>query len=181
MTQIPPPTIASRLIYGCMGLGGGWNDEETRRHLSTKALRVVQEIISLAGRNPRPFLWLLHVKGDSEYHFTHGANVALLSILLGFRLRLDRNRICELGAAALFHDLGYLWLPQEIHEKREPFTDDERRIMATHPVLGVNLLLKLKTLNEAAMKRLVVVYEHDMQSNGYPQVKWPHRLQVLLL
>lgn len=182
LNQVDDNTLAT-LLYAKMVVLlretiRGWNNEETRRYLGTRATRVIQEVISLAARNPNPFLWLLHVKGDREYHYTHGANVALLSILMGFRLRLERNRICELGIAALFHDLGYLWLPPELLAKKTPYSEEERRLMASHPILGVNLLLRLKNLNEALMKRLVVVFEHDMLSNGYPRLVWPQGLHL---
>src|SRR6185369_8199172 len=91
-----------------------WEDETSRNYLGAKVTRVVQGIISLAERNSKPFHWLIHVKDDREYLFTHGTNVALLSILMGLRLGVDRNRLCELGAGGLFHDLGHLLLPPEL-------------------------------------------------------------------
>ena len=152
-----------------------WENEETRRYLGARATRVVQEMITLAQHDPRPFLWLIQVKNDSEYLFTHGANVALLSILMGLRLGLDRNSLCQLSTAALFHDMGHI---HGLCGKEGSFTREERESMALHPVHGVNLLLGLRTLNEALLKRMIVVFECNIQSNSYPRKSWPPGLHL---
>jgi HD-GYP domain-containing protein (c-di-GMP phosphodiesterase class II) len=155
-----------------------WDDESARSYLGARVTRVVQGIISLVEQNPRPFLWLIHVKDDREYLFTHGANVALLSILLGNRLGIDRNRLCTLGGAALVHDLGHLLLPRELDSKEEAFSGEDRKAMALHPVHGVNLLLQLRRLDDPILTRIVVVFEHNIASNGYPCREWPRGLHL---
>jgi HD-GYP domain-containing protein (c-di-GMP phosphodiesterase class II) len=94
---------------------------------------------------------------------------------MGLRLGLDRNRLCQLSTAALFHDMG------RIHENRGKdgsFTKEDRESMALHPVHGVNLLLGLRSLNEALLKRLIVVFECNIESNGYPRKSWPPGLHL---
>ena len=152
-----------------------WENEEARRYLGARATRVIQQMITLAQDSPRPFLWLIQVKSDREYIFTHGANVALLSILMGLRLGLDRNSLCQLSTAALFHDMGHL---RELCGKSGSWTREEEESIALHPVHGVNLLLGLRTLNEALLKRLIVVFECNIQSNGYPRKSWPPGLHL---
>ena len=152
-----------------------WENEESRRYLGARATRVVQEMITLAQHDPRPFLWLIQVKSDREYMFTHGANVALLSILMGLRLGLDRNNLCQLSTAALFHDMGHI---HDMCGKKGSFTEEEKKAVALLPVHGVNLLLRLRTLNEALLKRLIVVFECNIESNGYPRKSWPPGLHV---
>jgi len=146
-----------------------WDSADRRHYLGARTKRVVQQIISLAERSPRPFQWLIHVKSADEYLSTHSANVAILSILTGLRIGLERSRVCALGMAALFHDMGRIGLPGDLLAKTTTFDADEIRAMARHPVLGVNLLLKLGTLNETLLERLVVVWEHNIESNGYPR------------
>jgi len=149
-----------------------WEDETARSYLGARVTRVVQGIISLAERNSRPFHWLIHVKDDREYLFTHGTNVALLSILMGLRIGIDRNRLCELGAGALFHDLGHLLLPAELAANKNLSTEG-RKALALHPVHGVNLLLRLRRIDESVLTRIAVIFEHNLVSNGYPRPDWP--------
>ena len=72
-----------------------WENEEARRYLGARATRVIQQMITLAQDSPRPFLWLIQVKSDREYIFTHGANVALLSILMGLTPHAGQERDCQ--------------------------------------------------------------------------------------
>lgn len=155
-----------------------WEDSSARSYLGTRTTRTIQGIISLAERNPRPFLWLIHVKDSEEYLFNHGANVALLSILLGCRLGIDRNRLCALGAAALFHDLGAFWLPPAAIARKDSFQEEDREALRRHPVHGANLLLGLRRLDEAALARLAVVFEHNIATSGYPRREWPGGLHL---
>jgi HD-GYP domain-containing protein (c-di-GMP phosphodiesterase class II) len=150
-----------------------WDDETTRNQLGARSTRIIQGIITLAERDRRPFLWLLQVKNEREYLFTHGANVALLCILVGLRLGIDRNRLCDLGAAALFHDLGHICLPPEVRTKTGLFSEEDYKAMALHPIHGTNLLLKLKNLQPSLLARIVVNFEHNIASNGYPRKSWP--------
>jgi len=142
-----------------------WEHEDTRRFLGARTKRVLQQIISLAERSPRPFLWLAHVKDDSEHLYAHSTNVALLSVLIGLRLGIERNRIADLGMAALFHDLGRISLPGRVLAERGRFDADERSSMARHPIHGVNLLLGTG-------------FEHNIDSNGYPRKHWPPGLHL---
>jgi HD-GYP domain-containing protein (c-di-GMP phosphodiesterase class II) len=155
-----------------------WENEEVRSYLGARSTRVIQGMISLAERNRSPFLWLVTVKSGSEYENTHGANVALLSILLGHRLGINRSRLCELGAAALYHDLGLLSVPGEARSEDGRFDDEARQAMARHPIHGVNLLLKLRKLNLTLLTRVAVVFEHNIASNGYPRKSWPRGLHI---
>jgi len=150
-----------------------WEHEDTRRYLGARTKRVIQQIISLAERSPRPFLWLAHVKDDSEYLYAHSTNVALISVLIGLRIGLTRNEIAELGIAALFHDLGRIALPGRVLAKRGEFDAGERMTMARHPVHGVNLLLGTGSLSEPILRRLIVIFEHNIDCNGYPRKHWP--------
>src|SRR5207249_9040616 len=46
-----------------------WEDETVRSYLGARITRVVQGMISLVEKNPRPFLWLIQVKDEREYLF----------------------------------------------------------------------------------------------------------------
>ncbi|MHC4469428.1 MAG: HD-GYP domain-containing protein [Planctomycetota bacterium] len=155
-----------------------WEHDDTRRYLGARAKRVMQQIISLAEISTHPFLWLAHVKDEDEYLYTHSANVALLSILVGLRLGFDRNRACELGLAALFHDMGRIGLPTNLLTEKGMYGEGEREEMARHPIYGVDLLLRVGALNESLLRRIVVVFEHNIDANGYPRESWAPGLHL---
>ena len=59
----------------------------------------------------------------------------------------------NLTMAALNMDIGKLFIPNNILNKPEKLTDDENKIMMTHPVLSV---AKLKKANVANPKMLSI-------------------------
>jgi HD-GYP domain-containing protein (c-di-GMP phosphodiesterase class II) len=176
-SQVAPLLYAKLVVILRMSLRH-WEDEDRRSLLGSRGRRVLQHIITRAEKDPRPFLWLSNVKEEDEYLYTHSANVALLSLLIGLELGIERGKVCDLALAALFHDLGRIRLPAKVLRSTEKFTDRERGLMARHPIHGMNLLLGLKKLNEPLLQRLVVVFEHNIESNGYPRKSWPRGLHL---
>jgi HD-GYP domain-containing protein (c-di-GMP phosphodiesterase class II) len=155
-----------------------WQNEELRSWLATRAKRAVQDVIDAAARNDRPFRWLVHHEDPGENLVTHSANVALLSILIGLRARLPRASVRDLGVAGLFHDLGRITVPAHVRFRAGKFGEEELREVKQHPIHGANMLLGLETSNASLLKTLVVVFEHNIDSNGYPRREWPAGLHL---
>lgn len=100
----------------------------------------------------------------------HAVNVALLSMALAERLGEDERVARELGMAALLKDIGAARLPQELTTKPDALTEDEQRLMRTHPVEGARLLIRTQQPLELAA---VVAYEHHVGAagGGYPRLR----------
>ena len=55
---------------------------------------------------------------------------------------MSKEKIENIGFAALFHDIGKINVPDEILKKPGKLTDEEYEIMKKHPVWGQKLILK---------------------------------------
>jgi HD-GYP domain-containing protein (c-di-GMP phosphodiesterase class II) len=151
-------------------LGAGTEDGANETFLLSRLKRALQEIVSTSEQAPLAYLGLVNVKNYDDYVVNHSANVAVISILLGRKLGLERRELCELGVAAALHDSGKVHIPVELLSKARDFTPDDRQAMARHPVEGVLALLRrARSLDRATMCRLVVMFEHNTASNGYPE------------
>jgi HD-GYP domain-containing protein (c-di-GMP phosphodiesterase class II) len=85
-----------------------------------------------------------------------------VAMLLG----LHRDQVERIAEAALLHDVGKLEVPEEILHKPGPLTEDEWEIIATHPVAGERILLRIPDLAPIAP---VVRHEHEhWDGSGYP-------------
>ena len=73
--------------------------------------------------------------------------------------------------AALFHDIGKSRVPQSILNKTGGLTDDEWRLIAAHPWLGVLALFQVRGAQELPYRAMVVAHEHHMKLDltGYPR------------
>jgi hypothetical protein len=128
---------------------------------------------------------------DSVYTlvYPHEADLAegRLSVLaplgtavLGQRVGIGRNRLVELGMAALFHDIGKSRIPLEVLNKPAPFNEQEWTVMRRHPVLGVKELLKLKGVDALTARIMQGSFEHhlNLDGSGYPRVEYPRGVSL---
>jgi len=104
-----------------------------------------------------------------EYTYTHSTNVSILNIAQGMALGMSDDLIHEVGVAALLHDTGKLFVPEEVLNKPGKLTDTDWEMIRSHPLRGAEYLLDNPGIPPLAV---VVAYEHHMQydNSGYPQV-----------
>ena len=143
-----------------------------------KAKKIVQSLVDLCADEPSAFLGLSTIKDFDEYTYNHSVNVCILSIAFGQKLGLDKRQLCDLGAAALFHDIGKTDIPREVLNKVGKFSDQEWALMQSHPVLGVKAILRMKGFGESTIYRILVAFQHHIgiDGSGYPNRRNPKPL-----
>ena len=116
------------------------------------------------------------VRTYSEYTYTHATNVAILSMFLAESIGLEDFIVHEIGIAALLHDVGKLFIPQNILEKKGKLTDIEFSKIMEHPINGADYLLNIDDLTPLAP---LAAFEHHIKYNGggYPRLKRIKRKQ----
>lgn len=133
--------------------------------------RVVQLMIDLLYSHEQNVLGLSTIRSRDRSSQHHAANVCILSLIMGRRLGMSKFQLCELGLAALFHDIGYADIPREIFEKPGRLTPRERQIVENHPLFGVKKVMKLKGLDALSSRIITGIYEHHLMADlsGYPR------------
>ncbi len=136
-----------------------------------KIKRVVQGIVDQILNEETSLIGLTTIRDYDEYTFTHSVNVCIFSVALGKRLGLSKLQLYDLGMAALFHDIGKSRVPQSILNKSGGLTDEEWRLIASHPWLGVLALFRVRGAQELPYRSMVVAHEHHMKRDltGYPR------------
>lgn len=136
-----------------------------------KIKRVVQGIVDQILSDETSLMGLTTIRDYDDYTFTHCVNVCIFSVALGRRLGLTRLQLYDLGFAGLFHDIGKSRVPVEIIQKPEMLTEDEWRLVAAHPWLGVLALFQLREQSEFPYRSMLVAYQHHMKQDltGYPR------------
>jgi HD-GYP domain-containing protein (c-di-GMP phosphodiesterase class II) len=143
-----------------------------------KVKRAVQGIVDQVLSNEVSLVGLTTIRDYDEYTFTHSVNVCIFSIAIGRRLGLTRLQLYDLGMAALFHDVGKSRVPLEVLTKPGALTEEEWRIMQSHPWLGVLTLFGLRGYGESPYRGMIVAMEHHMKTDltGYPRTLRPRSL-----
>lgn len=134
-----------------------------------KARFAINSMVASIQRNRTPLITLASLKAHDEYTFSHAVNVAVLTLVQGEALGLDRQTLNDLGIAALLHDMGKLKVPEEILKKPGKLTSEEFELIKLHPADGAKILMNTPGISKLAY---VVTFEHHIKYDlsGYPVV-----------
>jgi hypothetical protein len=85
-------------------------------------------------------------------------------------LGFSGENLHQMGVASLLHDVGKIFIPEEILNKPGKLSQDERAIIETHTVKGARYLLGLEGIPKLAV---ISAFEHHLKydGSGYPSIK----------
>ncbi len=107
------------------------------------------------------------MKDKDDYLFTHSINVALLSILIGRWLKCDKETTRLLGLAGLLHDVGKVFIEDEILNKPDKLTDEEFEEIKKHSILGYNFASEHEWIPHE-VSRAILLHHERADGSGYP-------------
>ncbi len=136
-----------------------------------KIKRAVQNIVDQVLNNEVSLVGLTAIRDYDEYTFTHSVNVCIFAISIGKRLKLGKRQLYDLGVAALVHDVGKSRVPLDLIQKEGALTEEEWRMMQSHPWYGVLALFQMQQSMDLPYRGMVTAYEHHMKVDltGYPR------------
>jgi hypothetical protein len=135
----------------------------------TSIMRVVKGFILAFRREANPFLALVPVREMDEYTFTHSIDVCILNLAQGMSLGFEGQLLHDIGVAAMLHDVGKVFVPQEILNKPGSLEEWEWEAIRLHTVKGAEYLLNMPGLPRLAV---LSAFEHHLKYDlsGYPKV-----------
>jgi HD-GYP domain-containing protein (c-di-GMP phosphodiesterase class II) len=142
--------------------------------------RAVQMIVDQVLNNEISMVGLTTIREYDEYTFTHSVNVCIFSIALGKKLGFSKVQLCDLGMAALLHDVGKARVPAEVLNKAGKLDDREWKIIQAHPWYGALTLFSMRGYEEIPYRSILVAHEHHMKMDltGYPKVVRPRKMGI---
>ena len=151
-----------------------WLHEQLQRqeelHLAEAEALVRSLTVAMHG-DRQMLIPLLRLREYDEYTTTHALNVAVLAMAFTEFLGLSPKDVRAFGIAGLLHDIGKVRVPREILMKPGLLTEEERRIINSHPVEGARIIFETEEQLELAA---VVAYEHHIMidGGGYPALRF---------
>jgi putative nucleotidyltransferase with HDIG domain len=98
--------------------------------------------------------------------YEHSRRVATYVQRLARYIGWSRQDARNLALAALVHDLGKTWITNDILNKSAALSNEERRKMERHPVIGATILIGYEI---APFYVEAVLYHHEAwDGHGYP-------------
>lgn len=140
-------------------------------------LDIVSRFVEAFREQGAPLLVLAALRDNDEYTFTHSTNVCILNLAQAMALGIKGQLLNDIGVSAMLHDIGKLFVPEEIITKPGRLSDEEFELMKQHPVKGARYLMET-----AGVPRLAAVaaYEHHarLDLSGYPKLPPGWRLNL---
>lgn len=148
-------------IYGAV-------KRQKKLHIS-KMAAMVSGFINEFQQEGHPLLIMATLRDVDEYTFTHSTNVCILNLAQAMALGIQGQQLNDIGIAAMLHDIGKLFIPEEILIKQGKLTTAEFEIIQQHPVKGSRCLLETPGVPRLAA---ITAFEHHMKFDfsGYPAV-----------
>lgn len=145
-----------------------------------KAKRLIQNVVNAIIQDESTLLGLANIKNYDEYTFNHSVNVAIYAIALGQRIGIPKKHLSHLGMAGLFHDIGKTGIPKEILNKEGKLDPEEWAIMRSHPLIGAELIIKMKEWGELSTRMINGAFEHHLRYDlsGYPKLTRKKKLTL---
>lgn len=107
------------------------------------------------------------VRGHDNYTYVHSLRVATLLTVFGKFLGMLGGELMTLATGGLLHDVGKMFVPQEILNKPGKLTAEEFAVMQGHVEHSVRYLDKTRDLPKGV--RIIASQHHEkLNGTGYP-------------
>jgi HD-GYP domain-containing protein (c-di-GMP phosphodiesterase class II) len=107
------------------------------------------------------------IDAKDPYTCGHSQRVSHVAALLAAAHGLDEEQLERIRIAGLVHDVGKIGVPESVLRKSGKLTDEEFRIIQTHPEIGHRILRDIPALEDVLPG---VLYHHErFDGRGYPK------------
>lgn len=130
---------------------------ETRDKIVNEVLATVNEVEHLN-----------QLRLFDDYDYSHGINVSILCVMLGYKMGLNTYLLRPLALGSLLHDIGKVRIPKNIINKKGALTEKEYDIVKLHAPLGYKIIKDELNLPEEIAK-LALEHQEKFDGSGYPK------------
>jgi len=107
------------------------------------------------------------IEAKDKYTHGHSSRVAEYSRMIAQRLGKEEKECQNVYLAGLLHDVGKIGIPEGIINKDSRLTEEEYAVIKTHPVIGYQILAKIKKNPDLSTG---AHYHHERyDGKGYPE------------
>lgn len=104
---------------------------------------------------------------SKNFLVVHSMRSTVLAITIGLQLHMSLSKLIELGITCILHEIGMIRLPPQLYMTDKPLSPAERAQIATHPIIGFNIM---KDLDFPLTIQLGILEHHEKENGtGYPR------------
>ncbi len=134
--------------------------------ISNRVENIVEELL----QHKNMMVNMIDLKVFDDYTYSHSVNVAVLSIIVGVTMGLNKKELTKLGLGALLHDIGKVFIDKDIINKPGKLTSEEFDSIKMHSKLGYEYV---RDRFQLPVKSYIAVLDHHERydGSGYPNKK----------
>jgi len=130
----------------------------------------IESIIDELMENKNVMINMFDLKCFDDYTYSHCVNAAVLSVIIGMAMNLDRETLSRLAMSAVLHDIGKMFVDKSILNKPAVLTKEEFDHIRQHSILGYNYARESFLLSNACHPGIRDHHER-FDGSGYPDGK----------
>lgn len=146
-----------------------FNDVKGGRVPSTEGLRnVSKSMVQTVLREKHALFALAQIKDYDNYTFNHSVNVGIISLTVGHACNIEPKLLPLLAFGGMVHDIGKLKISSKILNKPGKLTKEEYDLMKNHSVAGMEIISKIKGIQQEVVDMVHYHHLHYKGFDGYP-------------
>lgn len=119
--------------------------------------RIIEQMMNM-------FAGLIDTK--DEYTKGHSARVAHCAKEIARRMQLGEEEVKKIGYIAMLHDCGKIGIPDQVLQKPESLTGEERTVIKEHTIMGGKVLENFTAIE--GLKDGALYHHERYDGTGYP-------------
>ena len=130
--------------------------------------QLTRSTIHFVINNPQAFNHLFSVSNHDFYTATHMTNVSTIMIAFANHIGIESQAMLhELGTGAMLHDIGKMFIPQDLLNCKEQLTSKQIAVIQSHVQKGIDHLSTISDVTDNIM-RMVAEHHEKCDGTGYP-------------
>lgn len=132
-----------------------------------KIQKIVESVVEDITSNGDVMCNMMDIKNYDDYIYYHSINVGILSVMLGARCGLAKEKLRQLATAAFLHDIGKRFLDPDMISGEWRLKGQDEEVFKSHPKLGAEFLRS--SYNFSSHVYVGVLEHHERyDGQGYP-------------
>jgi len=151
------------------GVDGVLSDVASQTTIDTHTIDFIVDRLFQDVRRDRVFINFILLDDLNSRGMARAAvDSAILSVLLAIEMKLPSHKVMQIVTAALLHDAGMLRLPPELLKKKGELTQEEFKLLQTHPYHAVKLVTR-ELLCPKDVAFIILQHHERWDGKGYPR------------
>ncbi len=132
-------------------------------------LPFINNMIDYASASPASIAFLTQIEEYDFDTFRHSVNVGILTILYCRHHNFSRDKLVEMTYGAMLHDIGKIFIPEDIITKHDRLSEEEYKVVRKHPEWGYEALREMDV--DPVLPRIAYEHHERPDGSGYPEGK----------